>query len=77
MRRGTEGSNGRPDADDVAGNLGCAAGGVLNVAGDLARLRALLLHRRRIDLLGHGGRRTAAAFVVALPMALVIIWIWS
>ncbi len=49
MRRGTEGSlpNGRPDADDVAGNLGCAAGGVLNVAGDLARRRALLLHRRR------------------------------
>jgi hypothetical protein len=41
------GSNGRPDADDVAGNLGCAAGGVLNVAGDLARRRALLLHRRR------------------------------
>jgi hypothetical protein len=47
MRRGTEGSNGRPDADDVAGNLSCAAGGVLNVAGDLARRRALLLHRRR------------------------------
>ena len=46
MRRGTEGSNGRPDADDVAGNLGCAAGGVLNVAGDLARRRPLLLHCR-------------------------------
>src|SRR6476660_4028531 len=58
MRRGTEGSNGRPDADDVAGNLGSAAGGVLNVAGDLARRRALLLHRRRdrgsdfVDLAG-------------------------
>ena len=37
---------------------GCAAGGVLNVAGDLARRRALLLHRRRdrgsdvVDLAG-------------------------
>jgi len=40
------GRSGR-DADDVAGNLSCAAGGVLNVAGDLACRRALFFHRRR------------------------------
>ena len=33
---------GGADADDIAGNLRGAAGSVLNVAGDLARRRALL-----------------------------------
>src|SRR5665213_163811 len=36
-------SRGGADADDIAGNLRGAAGRVLNVAGDLARRRALLL----------------------------------
>src|ERR1700676_4534844 len=38
---------GGADADNVAGNLAGAAGGVLNVAGDLACRRALLFARRR------------------------------
>src|SRR6476661_9407194 len=35
------------DADDVAGNLAGAAGGVLDDTGNLARRRALLFNRRR------------------------------
>src|SRR3982074_2969799 len=40
-------SRGGADADDVAGNLAGAAGGVLDVAGDLARRHALLFDRGR------------------------------